>query len=397
MGRLKIVADENIYGVAEAFAPLGEVCTVPGRSLSASVLADADMLLVRSVTRVDAALLDGTRVRFAATATAGTDHVDVGCLRERGVVFAHAPGSNAAAVADYVALALVHTAHRLGMDLPGRRMGIVGFGEVGSRVASRARALGLRVAANDPPLERETGHCRFRALDEVLRESDIVTLHIPLIREGPGRTARLADEGFFRAMRPGCIFINASRGEVVDEAALLDALDSGRVRAAILDVWDGEPLASPALAARAAIATPHVAGYSVDGKAEGTRMILEAACRFLGLDPRAYPAPRPPDAPTLRLGGEARGPADSADLLDGILRKFHDIEADDRAFRESLALPEKERAAAFDRLRRCYPARREFSACAIECPAASPQMRGLLASLGFCVESLQERHRNISA
>jgi len=381
---MNILIDENILFAREAFSAWGETRALPGRAITREAAREADWLLIRSVTRVDADLLEGSRVRFVATATAGVDHVDVDYLRRRGIAFAHAPGSNADAVADYVVAALVRQARRENSPLQGRALGVIGFGEGGSRVASRARSLGMRMLANAPPLARSTGHPRFRPLRDVLAAADVVTLHVPLIDRGPGAPRGMAGEEFFERMRPGALFINASRGDVVDESALSRALDTGRARAAILDVWAGEPLPDPALVRRALFATPHLAGYSLDAKAAGTRMIYEAAQRLFGGGGNYQIAARLPVAPVISLfPEEVEEPENALAWVDAALRRVCDVEDATERFRAVLDLPDAERSHAFDRLRAEQNRRREIYATPLRCDSAPPSARGALAALGF--------------
>ena len=302
--RLRILADENIPYVREAFAPLGSVKTLSGRAMTAAAAREADLLLVRSITTVDRAFLEGSPVRFVATATIGEDHVDKAYLAERGIAFSSAPGSNADSVRQYVTAALLALAERFELDLSSLALGIIGVGHVGSRVWRNAVALGLRCVLNDPPQARTTGDPRYRPLDEIFA-CDLVTLHTPLTREGPDATFHLADESFIRRLKRGAILINTSRGAVADGEAIKRALDDGHLRACVLDVWEGEPRVDVDLLERAAIGTPHISGYSFDGKVNGTRQIYEAACRFLGIAPTWNPAPLlpAPECPSVVADG----------------------------------------------------------------------------------------------
>lgn len=355
---MRIVADENIPFVREAFEALGEVETMPGRSMTPEALKDVDLLLVRSVTKVNAGLLDGTAVRFVATATIGEDHIDKEYLAGRGIGFSSAPGCNADSVADYITSALLVLAERFSLSLPAMRLGIVGVGNVGSRVLERAKALGITCVLNDPPRARAEGDPLFRPLSEVF-DCGLVTLHVPLTQQGEDATHHLADADFFAKMKPGALLINSARGPVVDGNALGEALASGRLKAAVLDVWEGEPTIDPALLDQVAIGTPHIAGYSFDGKVNGTRQIYEAACAFLGEDPTWDPEPLlpEPEVPQVRLDGSSANPL--PELHKAVL-SVYDLRRDDEALRAIRDVPEAERGAYFDRLRKEYPRRREF-------------------------------------
>jgi erythronate-4-phosphate dehydrogenase len=378
---VRIVADENIPYVREAFASLGKVTAVPGRGLTRAAVADAELLLVRSVTKVGPDLLAGTRVRFVATATIGTDHVDTNYLRERGIGFASAPGSNANSVAEYVVAALLVVARRLGWRLAGRSIGVVGVGHVGSLVVEKCRALGLQVLQNDPPRFDATGDPVFCPLSELFG-CDIITLHVPLTRGGPSPTFHLADEAFFRSLRPRAVFLNTSRGAVHETEALLAALRAGQLSAAVLDVWEGEPNISAELLEQVTLGTPHIAGYSFDGKVRGTEMVYQAACEFLGVEPTWQPALPPP--PLAHVSVQAAGRQDE-EVLREVVLKVYNIEEDDRDLRKLRDLPGAERPGHFDSLRKNYPVRREFPNTTVQLLGGPDSLRAKLAGLGFRV------------
>jgi erythronate-4-phosphate dehydrogenase len=391
---MRIVADENIPCVAEAFGSLGEVHLTPGRSLSADDVREADVLLVRSVTPVGAKLLEGSRVRFVGTATIGTDHVDTAYLEKAGIAFAAAPGSNANSVAEYTTAALLVVAQRRGYTLAGRSIGVIGVGNVGSRVAQKATALGMKVLLNDPPLQRATGDARYLPLEDLLA-CDFLTLHVPLERGGPDPTWHMVDGEFLSRMKPGSVLLNSSRGAVVDNAALraalradlLGALDAGRVDAAVLDVWEGEPDIRTDLLERVTLGTPHIAGYSLDGKVNGTEMIYAAACRRLGVEPcwtAAQGLPRP-EFPEMFIRAEGR-PIEEV-VREAVLTAYP-IEEDDEALREILTLPAAARPARFDELRKTYPVRREFRNVTIHLSGAAEgalDAAEVLKKIGFVV------------
>jgi erythronate-4-phosphate dehydrogenase len=380
-----VVADESIPYVREVFATLAgvdEVRTVAGREMSAESVRDAELLLVRSATKVGRDLLDGSRVRFVGTATIGTDHADLDWLRSKGIAFASAPGSNARSVAEYVAAALLVLESRGLTRLGGATLGVVGVGEVGSRVVKVAEALGMKTLLNDPPRARREGPGEgpgaFVPLDQVAGKSDVVTFHVPLERTGPDPTFHLVDARFLAELRRGVVVMNSSRGAVADTAALADARRNGRLGALVMDVWENEPAISRELLDLTGVATPHVAGYSFDGKVAGTRMVYEAACRFLGEAP-AWPDDLPPRAD---LVARLERPS----VLDAV-RASYDVEADDARMREALtAGSAAERAAAFDGLRRTYPVRREFRNWRVELAGGAAGIGPTLRALGFQVE-----------
>ncbi|MFM1920433.1 MAG: Erythronate-4-phosphate dehydrogenase [Candidatus Hydrogenedentota bacterium] len=367
---MRIIADQNIPFALEAFGTLGEVETMPGRQIAREHLAGADALIVRSITRVDAALLEGTPVRFVGTCTIGEDHVDKAWLAERGIGFASAPGCNANSVSEYVVAALLE----LDAIRPGASLGVVGFGHVGRKVAAKARALGLRVVVNDPPLEAVTAEPIYRPLAEALA-CDVVTLHVPFEKGGEYPTRHLANETFLAAMKPGGILINTSRGGVADSSALLTALGSCQLRACVLDVWEGEPKLPRQLLERAALATPHIAGYSFDGKVNGTEQIYRALCAHLKKPPTWDPAVGLPAPEVPEIYG------DGATLRD-IVRQVYDIRIDDAGIREALALPDEEQPQRFDQLRKEYRRRREWRHTTVR-GVTDAGMRKLLEGLGF--------------
>lgn len=364
-----------------AFSTIGEVTLLPGRAITREAVADARILAVRSVTKVNADLLDGTGVAFVGTATIGVDHIDEAYLERRGIGFASAPGSNANSVAEYIAAALLTLAERRGETLEVKTIGIVGCGNVGSRVAAKAEALGMEVLRNDPPLRRETGSDLYRPLEELF-EADFITLHTPLTKEGRDATHHLAGEAFLPRMRPNATLLNTSRGAVADNRALARALAENRIRDAVLDVWEGEPDIDFGLLDRAALGTPHIAGYSYDGKLNGTQMIYLAACRHFGIEPAfdmgdAAPAPAVPE-----IALSAEGKSDE-DALREAVRALYRIEDDDARLRAAASLPPEQRPARFDELRKTYPVRREFPNTRVACKGASERLLAKLRGLGF--------------
>ncbi len=274
MQRPVLVVDRDIPFLEGVLDPWFEVRALPGKTIGVADVHDAVALLVRTRTRCDAALLDGSAVRFVATATIGTDHIDRDYCDSHGITVASAPGCNAAAVAQYVRVAL----HTLSLDRPGATLGVIGVGHVGKLVAEAGQRLGMHVLLNDPPREAMEGPAGFTPLPELLAQSDVVTLHIPLWPENRD----FADAAFFAALKPGASFINASRGEVVDEAALLAARP--KLDKLVIDVWKNEPNINRDLLAATDIATPHIAGYSIQGKMNGTTAVVRALGEAFGID-----------------------------------------------------------------------------------------------------------------
>jgi len=399
---MKIVADANIPLLAEAFGPLGEVVALPADRITPSVLRDADALLVRSVTRVNEALLAASPVKFVATATIGFDHVDLGYLASRGIALASAQGSNARSVAEYVLAALAVLAKRGGYPMTQQVLGIVGCGNVGGRLARMAEAIGMKVLRNDPPLARRTGDPRYVPLD-ALADADVVTFHVPLKRGGPDPTYHMINEALLARLKRGATLINSSRGAVAETAALKAAVcgpdassghpaqpraavpqsPRGRIGHLILDVWENEPNIDVDLLARVDLATPHIAGYSYDGKVNGTRMVLEALCRHFGLRREWDPSPLMPPPANPRVSLPAGISVDEAMYASS--HAAYDVEADDRRLRAIASEPPDKRAKLFDGLRKNCPVRREFPETTVEMAEPSAAVKAALVALGFRV------------
>ena len=385
---MKIVADAAIPYAEQILSGLGEVTLLPGRDMDAAGVQAADVLVVRTVTRVDGTLLEGSNVRFVASATSGTDHVDLDYLQRAGIGFAAAGGCNARAVAEYVLSALCAVAQQQDLDLHGKRAAVIGCGHVGSMVVTLLQACGISCLVNDPPLQaRCPGDRDWRELDEVL-EADIVSLHVPLIRTGDHPTLNLVDSDFLSRLGSDVIFINTSRGEVVDEAALCAYLDAHPRAAAVLDVWRNEPAIDTALLTRARLATPHIAGYSTDAKLRATCMVYEQLRAFLGITADAPPLPPLPvvRAGSLRLSGWH----DEMEAIAMAVLGSYDIRSDSASLQRILELPGEQRGSFFDALRNQYPVRREFPAMCVELDHCPESLTGRLRALGF--QTMDSRH-----
>ena len=380
---MKIVCASSVLFGREAFSTLGEVVVLPDRAIKKQDLREADALIVRSKTAIDASLLEGTPVGFVGTATAGTDHMDLNYLAHSPLAWSAAPGCNANSVAEYFTAALLALAHRSGLVLENMVVGVVGVGQVGGRVVQKAEAMGMTVLRNDPPLQVATGDTGFVPIEEVLRHADVLTFHVPLTQTGTYPTLGMVNCHFLARAQPGCIFINAARGEIMDTEALLFALDQNIVSHAVLDVWENEPLVSAAMLQKAAIGTPHIAGYSFEGRLNGTVQIYREACHYFEVEPAWSPKESAsPRAPNIRA--DARGKSDETVLWE-VVRAAYDIEADDRTLRMGLGLDDAARAAQFDALRRDYPARREFPAVDVILDHVSAELRAKVSALGFRV------------
>ncbi|MCF4997094.1 4-phosphoerythronate dehydrogenase PdxB [Pseudomonas syringae] len=377
-----IVADENIPLLDDFFAGFGEIRRVSGRTIDRATVEQADVLLVRSVTHVNRALLEGSNVRFVGTCTIGTDHLDLEYFAEAGITWSSAPGCNARGVVDYVLGSLLALAELEGVDLTRRTYGVVGAGEVGGRLIRVLQGLGWNVLVCDPPRQVVEGG-DYVSLEQIVEQCDVISLHTPLTREGEGATWHLFDEQRLQQLRPGTWLINAARGPVVDNAALLEVLLQREDLQAVLDVWEAEPAVDEALADLCVLATPHIAGYSLDGKQRGTAQIYQAYCAFIG------------QAQSVQLNELLPAPwlshvtlhadADPAWALAMLCRGVYDPRRDDADFRRSLIGSPAEQRAAFDVLRKQYPSRREIDSLQVRIEGDSPALRQIVIALGATV------------
>ena len=378
---MNIVIDENIPFAEEAFSHLGSVSVLPGRHITRESLGDVTALIVRSVTRVNEKLLAGTGIRFVGTATAGIDHIDFEYLSQQQISFADAAGCNANSVAEYILTALATVAARFSFSLEGRSLGIVGVGRIGQLVANIARGLGMEVILNDPPLQRKTGNTCYRPLDEILK-ADIVTLHVPLTKEGIDKTLHLIGEKELAKLSPSSVLINVSRGEVVNNLALLEGLKNGSLQGAVLDVWEKEPSINWELVNRVTIATPHIAGYSFQGKINGTRMMYRSACEFFGVTPIWEIPPETTRITRFPYTIETAG-LKFQSVVHRLATRLYDLAGDDARLRSLLSQPVCDRSAGFDKLRKNYPARHEFFTSSVGLKNASHSLVSKLNHLGF--------------
>ena len=380
---MKIIADSNIPFFEECFSSLGDAKAVPAGEITADAVRDADILLVRSVTKVNEELLKKSSVKFVGSATSGFEHIDTNFLQMKGVGFAYAPGSNANSVAEYVVAALLALAKKHKFQLQGKTIGIIGAGHIGSKVADKASALGMKVLLNDPPLQRETNDPKYLPLDW-LYDCDFVTMHPPLTFEGIDKTFHLADEAFFDSLRAGAFFINTARGPVADTKALKGAIRSGKLAGAVVDVWEDEPNIDNELILKADLSTPHIAGYSLDGKVAGLMMIYEAARKYFGIEPKCtaddfLPAP---DMGQITIDPDT---GTEQNIIGDTIQRVYVINRDDFNTREILIVPPEQRAKWFNDLRADYPVRREFQNTRIVFTQLSETLAAKLKGIGFRV------------
>jgi len=378
---MKLVIDENIALAKEAFLQFGDVLLIGGRQITNEILRDttADALIVRSITNVDNNLLQKTNIKFVGTATIGIDHIDTNYLNENNITFADAKGCNAASVAEYVFTTVLKIAVDNNLSLNNKSIGIIGVGNVGSRVAKYAEALGLKVYKNDPPKQRAGEGSSYVSLEEALR-ADIITLHVPLNKTGIDKTFHLLDEKKLNELKNNVIIINSSRGAVLDNKALLDIIGKKHFKV-ILDVWEGEPLINTNLLKKALVGSAHVAGYSLEGKVNGTKMIYDALCRFTNqLDNWE------PKLPTVENNIiNAPSAKNLEEKLHFIFNHIYNIENDDSEMRKMIIMDNDSKATYFDKLRKEYHFRREFNNFTVIINREDKKLREILLNLRFKV------------
>ena len=379
---MKIVADENIPLVNEFFSRLGQVVCLPGRTITANDVCDADVLIVRSVTRVNGALLAGSKVKFVGTCTIGVDHLDEHYLDAHAIRWSSAPGCNANSVVEFVYAALAH----LDVNWLPVKFGIIGCGNVGGLLYKRLKAQGVEVHCYDPNLTLEQNP-DLTSLAEVLR-CDVISMHTPLVVDGPHPSFHLLSHKELRQLKPGAVLINAGRGAVIDNQALLDVLNTRTDLRVILDVWEPEPDISLELLDKVLLGSPHIAGYSYDGKLNGTDLVYNALCQHLNIPPKASLAELVPPLANNQLRVEDKN-QNIFQIAQQLIKQVYDIAADDARLRVTArhALAgELKFGEGFDGLRKHYPKRREFHNYQVHVESLGDADRQWLQVLGFrCV------------
>lgn len=374
-----IVADENIPLVDAFFAEFGEIRRLPGRQITRADVHDADVLLVRSVTKVDRDLLEGSAVRFVGTCTIGTDHLALDYFHQEGIQWSSAPGCNARGVVDYVLGSLLTLAEIEGADLNQRTYGVVGAGEVGGRLVNVLKGLGFNVLVCDPPRQAAEGG-DYVSLEQIIERCDVISLHTPLDKSAENATWHLLDQKRLNQLKHGTWLINASRGPVIDNNALREVLTRREDLQAVLDVWEAEPQVDVELADLCVLATPHIAGYSLDGKQRGTAQIYQAFCDFLGQEAVIKLADLLPAPWLAKL--ELSADSDPAWALATVCRGVYDPRRDDADFRRSLVGTVQEQKLAFDALRKHYPVRREIEGLQVRIEGESQGLTQMVKALG---------------
>lgn len=373
---IKIIADRNIPFLQGVLEPYAQIIYLPYTDINNSTVKSADCLIIRTRTACHEELLKGTSVKLITTATTGDDHIDKEFCRKNNISFISAAGCNSGSVVQYVAgaLAWLYSFHELQPE--NTTVGIIGVGRIGSRVNEICKILGFKTLLNDPPRQRNEGENDFVSLDQLLEGSDIVTIHVPLEKAGPDPTFHLAGERFFRKLKRGAVLINTSRGPVVNTEALGKALDQKSLSRTITDVWEDEPQVPENLIQRMDIATPHIAGYSLDGKANGTAMCVREISRFFGFKLNHwFPADLPQPQNSLITVSETT--RQLKELLFNTVRLTYKIEEDSQQLK---AFPSK-----FEALRNSYPVRREFQAYQVKITKPDPHLLSTFKSLGFNV------------
>lgn len=377
---MKIIVDENIPQAREAFDSIGEIIFSTGRKISNELLADVDVLLVRSITNVDEKLLTGTNVKFVATATAGTDHIDKEYLIRNKITFADAAGCNSFSVAEYLIAALSNIFSNNNFSFNGKSLGVVGIGNVGSKVVRFAEYLGFNVLQNDPPLKRKLGVKDFVPLEDIL-QCNIISFHVPLTHSGIDKTYHLLNEKNLDQIKSGTILINTSRGEVIDNKALKKRLQNKNDLITVLDVWENEPNIDFELLEKVNLGSAHIAGYSLEGKINGTEIIYNKLCDFLGITPKwkaKYPLIT---NPVITIDHNST----IEKLLNIIIKQIYSIEQDDNLLRNGINLAGDLRTKHFDELRKNYSIRREFNNYTVKLNFSDAELKKKLEVLRFKV------------
>ncbi len=373
---IKIVADDKIPFLKGILEPYAEVFYLPGKQISRDILKDTDGLLIRTRTKCTDTLLEGTNVKFIGTATIGFDHIDAQYCEKEEIFWTNAPGCNSSSVQQYITAALLKMAHEHHFTLKDKTIGIVGVGNVGAKVERIARILGMKVLLNDPPRARAEGQEKFVELDTILSDSDIITLHVPFSVVGKDSTYHFFGEKRFDRVKKGVWFINTSRGEVAETSSIKRALGSGKLGGTVLDVWENEPDIDLTLMSDTFIATPHIAGYSTDGKANGTAMVVNSLSRFFDLPVRNwYPENIPqPSAAEIKINCHSKS---FEEIIREAVFSSYNITDDDANLRFS--------PSDFEKLRGDYPFRREFTSYTVILEGGNLNAKKALEEMGFKV------------
>ncbi len=371
---MKIVADDKIPYLKGALEPFAEVVYLPGKETTPEVVKDADAIITRTRTKCNESLLSGSTVKMIATATIGYDHIDTNYCEQNGIEWTNAPGCNSWSVAQYIMASLHYLAIERNLKLSNLTIGVIGAGNVGSKVAKLCEIIGMDVLVNDPPRQRNEGPEGFVTINEIQQKADIITFHTPLTHEGPDKTFHLFDEDFLKNCKDGLIFINSSRGEVMETNAVKNGLKKCKISDAIIDCWENEPDIDQELLRGAFISTPHIAGYSKDGKANGTSMSVQAISRKfnLGIDNWQCKNVEQPEQTFIEIDGE--GKTKQQIIAEAVLFTYP-IWNDSKKLKAS---PE-----TFEKQRGDYPVRREFPVFTVCLTNVAQNTSNVLRNIGF--------------
>ena len=371
---MKIIIDDKIPYIRGAFENVAEVVYLPGSKTTPEVVKDADAIVTRTRTICNEKLLAGSSVKYIATATIGYDHIDTDYCDAAGIKWTNAPGCNSKSVEQYIASTLMVLAERKNLQLKDMCIGVVGVGNVGSKVARICEIFGMKVLLNDPPRERAEGSEKFVNIDRIKEEADIITLHVPLNMKGEDATFHLGNEVFLNSLNRNPVLINSCRGEVIETSAVKNALKSGKISGFVCDCWENEPDIDLELLGMTELATPHIAGYSKDGKATGTQMSVQAISRFFNLELNSWQPSgvEPPANPVIKIDGAGLS---EKEILSKAILHTYDIRNDDQLLRAN--------TSNFEQQRGDYPVRREFPAFSIEASNIDNKILEKLKEMGF--------------
>ena len=374
---MKFIIDDKIPYIQGALEPFGEVLYLSGPKTTPEITKDADAIITRTRTICNEQLLADSAVKIIATATIGFDHIDTEYCAKAGIRWTNAPGCNSKSVEQYIASALFVLAQRKGFELKGKTIGVVGVGQVGSKVANVCKLFGMNVLLNDPPRAREEGPEKFCSLEQIMQEADFITLHVPLHLQGEDATYHFADDRFFQSLKRKPILLNSCRGEVLDSPSAKLALKNQLISGLVIDCWENEPDIDLELLGMVDLATPHIAGYSKDGKANGTTMSIQALSRFFGLGIDDWKAQNVevPNITLIEMDGNA---LTDEEMLSMAVLATYDIRFDDAELRRNPEL--------FEKLRGDYPVRREYPVFTIQCHNVWQNIQVKLEALGFKIQ-----------
>jgi erythronate-4-phosphate dehydrogenase len=374
--KIKIIADNKIPFIKGALEPFADVIYLPGKEISPDHISDADALIIRTRTKCNEDLLEGSKVRFIASATIGFDHIDTQYCQLKNIVWANAPGCNSSSVEQYVLSSLINISRKRKFNLAGSTIGIVGVGHVGTKIKRIAKILGMNILLNDPPRQRNEGGSEFVSLEKIKNYADIISFHVPLTMTGEDRTFHLVDKKFLNSLGKRVHLINTSRGEVVDQNALKEFITNDKSGAVILDVWENEPFIDSDLLEKTEIATPHIAGYSLDGKANGTQMSVRSLSSFfnLGLESWSVDSLPVPEECRINIDAEERS---SESIISEVVLRTYNVMDDDANFRKS--------PGSFEEQRENYHPRREAGAFTVQLKNDKDNVKDVISRLGFKV------------